>query len=499
MPINEIIYSVAKNGEKTCSCNGKFLHSKYNPSAEAQKFVENIQADFNPLCVFIIEPALSYCFDFLKKRFPNATFCAIRFSSQFSSTDKLWDKVFYFSDNLSNEIFDFLGEEKICSSIFSDWTASKNIFPELTEKTWFSIKDVVLKSRSIINTRAYFAKRWLKNTILFTKNIEKTFTIEKSNFPIVIVASGTSLESSIDFLKKYREKYFLIAVSSAFSVLQYYKIQPDFVISTDGGYWAKKHLEFSNENQAFALSIEAAVPKKLFTNNSIIPLLYDDCIPFEKSLMEKLGISYMLARRNGTVSGTALEFAMSITSNSIFLCGLDQAPAIGYQHTQPNALESNSAQFDNKLNTKETRLTSSRFNSQVSLKIYRDWFISNSTNFNMPYKRIFRLSNNFKFDFDLGKIEDINWEDFEKFINEMKLPVKNKICKNQIKLKKELRKTLILESLKQAIADEKFVNEYFPMDYLMIKREKSEEKKNEIKNSLKEKQQKLIEEIKKII
>ena len=67
-----LVFESSKAGELTCSFQGKYLHSKYNPTNEGEKFAAGIKADFSPLCVFILEPALSYCAPFLKKRFPKA-------------------------------------------------------------------------------------------------------------------------------------------------------------------------------------------------------------------------------------------------------------------------------------------------------------------------------------------------------------------------------------------------------------------------------------------
>ena len=65
-----ITFSDAKNGEKTCAADGKHIHSAYNPSREAENFVQRMEAAFNPSAVFIIEPALS----FYVKDFPRQIF-----------------------------------------------------------------------------------------------------------------------------------------------------------------------------------------------------------------------------------------------------------------------------------------------------------------------------------------------------------------------------------------------------------------------------------------
>ncbi|MBR1715268.1 MAG: DUF115 domain-containing protein [Treponema sp.] len=508
MPETKIQFSEARNGEKTCSSGGKFLHSKYNPTAEAQKFVDAIESDFEPQCVFVLEPALSYCAQFLRKRFPKSSVCAIRFTREFSENDRLWDETFDATEELDDDLFNAFGEEKICSSIFVDWTASKNAFPEKSETAWLMIRNAVVKSRNVMATRSFFAKRWLKNSAIFAAYVENTTAMrneEKTSFPILIAASGSSLKTSIEKIRENRSRFFLMAVSSAFMPLFDNGIEADFVVSTDGGYWAKKHLEFpssKNSGTTFALALEGAAPARILREKSILPLLYDDATDFQRRIMERQGIKTAKARRNGTVSGTALELAMDMTDGPIFLCGLDQAPCGGYQHTQPNALESAAESADNRLSTKETRMTASKFNSEKSLEIYRNWFVSNSQRFNSPKERIFRLSANFKFEFPLGMIRDIDWDGFERLVPKndrdtgkgrssgifMDTPKKNGKALPE-------RRRIIQEELERSLSDEKFLSEVFPLETLLMKREKDFGKRNAAEQALEEKKRKLVSEI----
>ena len=154
--MHKISFEESRNKAETCVCDGKYLHSKYSPQTEAERFVSNVQTSFQPVCVVVVEPALSYCAPFLKKRFPNAILVAIRFCDDFSKTDFLWNKVFRFDNRLSQELFDFLGEENLCATLFVDWSASRAIFSKENAKTWEEIKSAVEKARSLILTREYF-------------------------------------------------------------------------------------------------------------------------------------------------------------------------------------------------------------------------------------------------------------------------------------------------------------------------------------------------------
>ncbi len=517
---SEIIFEASKAGELTCSFKGKYLHSKYNPLAEGEKFVQNLQADFSPLCIFVIEPALSYCADFLKKRFPSSKICAIRILKEFDKSNQVWDKVFYLDGEppLSERLFDSLGEENLISSLVFDWNPTKQTFPDENLKIWSEIKKSILKSRDVLGTRAYFSKRWFKNALIFTSRIKSSvkpndfgnFSVaEKAGMPIVIVSSGPSLETSIPFLKKHRDSFFLLAVSSSFMPLLRNEIVPDMVISTDGGFWAKKHLAFpKNEcDTIFALSAESAVPKDFFETKKILPMVYTDGASNQliageagKSLFRSWGFDYTSSLRCGTVAGTALDFALNLTSGNVYLCGQDLAPAPGFQHAQPNALEIENSARDFRFRNAETRISSSRFNSAPSLEIYRNWFITNSPLYS---KRVFRLSDNFSYEFSLGKITDVDWEEFE---NKEHLSIQKSTKIKKIKFRetksdssRERKKADILDALKKLSEKTVFTEEIFPLESIQIKRSLAENEENEKTQKLKEKITNFMKECEKLI
>lgn len=402
----------AHNGEETCSVNNIKLHSSYNPGKEAKNFVSNLEVNFNVQNIIITEPALSHSLPYLKERFPSSKIICIRYSNIFDNYNKGFDKVFYANNNfLSEQIFSYLGEEGIAKSLFVSWTSSQNAFPQEYEHTWNEIKKLVIKSRNVLATRNYFSKRWIKNSLRFVAFTKKSAKLKKSKKNILICASGKSLESSINKIKENRNKFILISVSSALSVLLHNEIIPDLCISTDGGYYAKRHIPLSlnKYNIPLALSSESNVYSKILEENTIIPLTYNDS-PSDEVLYNMIE-NLTPASRNGTVSGTAVNFALNLTDGNIFVCGLDLDSNKSFSHTQPNYLEIDDSLKDNRFKPKETRLFPSTLKNPA-LEIYKNWF--SNQNF---YNRVFRLSNNYSFSNTLGSIEDVNWDFFEANIN----------------------------------------------------------------------------------
>ena len=502
----------AKNGQFTCEYNGRFLLSAYNPKSEAEKFVETLKIDFRPSVIFIIEPLLSWCEKPLRKKFPNSKLCAIRFFNDFSDSDIFWDKVLYFSANsqenhdknskdFSEILYDNFGEEILLSSFFFALPSIISTFSKRYESAMEQIKSAILKSRAVLFTRARFAKKWLINSIRFHRFAKHFKAIQKGENPIIIAASGSSLTSSLAFIKKYKKMFFLIAVSSALFPLLNYGIEPDLVLTSDGGFYAGKHLDCLEKSNTqikkipIAMSDEAHCARNLLSVANIIPLKYSDS-SFD-FLYKVSGIKFLQAKRNGTVSGTATEFALELTTSDVFLCGLDLCSNLGFQHANPNALEIIDEAKDFRIATKETRSTTSRFNSEESLSVYRNWFRNREQNF---YSRVFRLSDNFKYSFDSAPLKDMNWNDFSEKIKKINFASIRKIKIVEANFSKnEFSDKEILKAIENNLNSTRFLREIFPAESLSLKKALSEEKIKTQSDLLNDKKHEFISKIRNLL
>lgn len=390
----DVLFSKGRNGSLTCSKDNIYLHSSFNPEKEAQRFVDSVNYNGKPDFIVITGPCLHYSSSFLKTKFPGTTLIAVQYSSCFTDYSSCWDYCLtaeYTSQiNLvSDRIFSIIGEEKLFSTLFISWKPSEKAWSDLSISLWTSFKSLLEKAESVLSTRNYFNRRWFFNTLRFFSASKEIVIPESLHKPIVITASGPSLKNSFAFLKKYRNTFILMAASSSLEPLLAEGIIPDFCISTDGGWWAKKHLEVlvrNSLNIPLLISPESAVPSCLLTDNQIIPLSYSD-FP-DSSFYSALKLPFIKAERNGTVSGTAASIALEMTDGPVYFCGLDLAVSNGFQHTMPNALENLNSQGYYRLKNLEARCASASVSQNASLNIYRNWFSSRPASF---YSRVFRL------------------------------------------------------------------------------------------------------------
>lgn len=411
----ELSFFPSRNGQQTCSADGRLLHSSFNPENEAQRFVQSFSCGFTPSAIVLIGACLPFCVKPLRERFPDTLLIAVQHDAVFEPYAADWDRSFTVSDETSafsfcNSLYDYLGEEKLVTAQFISWKAAETAWPSENKYTWEAIRSCMVKAQSVLSTRNWFNLRWFRNTVHNLSRIH-TFAIpEKTNLPVIVTASGPSLTKVLPFLKANRSAFILIAASSSISTLLSNDIVPDFCISTDGGHYATRHLRAYQtdsrlKNVPLIISAESAVPSPLLSEVPFILLTYGDAI--ETVLAEYIHIPSVKGMRNGTVSGTAAAFAAGITTGKVYMCGLDLAPGKGFQHAEPNENDVPVFTGQSRIKTLESNQASSRYGSG-SLSLYRDWFSSQNESFT---SKVFRLLSDDEVLEKLGSMHDVRCGD----------------------------------------------------------------------------------------
>lgn len=531
-------FSKARDGTPICFFNGLPLHSSYNPIKEAKRFVFALNPPFPPSFVVVTEPAMSYTAQFFREKFPKAKIFAVRYCNDFSASDSLWDGVFRVevsnkanvinkygisdSDSVNSNasikplktlLYNALGEEGLFSAFFCAWQPSSRAFPNENDEAWRGIQEAVSLSRDVLATRTRFASRWVLNAFSLCVRINNIAVLKKGNAPVVVAASGASLESSLPYLKKMRNGYFLIALSSALSPLRYAGLQCDLCLTTDGGFYAGKHLlpYIQGENAPLAIAAEGHCFASILERAQVIPLVYGDG-PASEILRQCVRQAVMAAERNGTVSGTALRLALELTTGNVYFCGLDLSSGEGRQHCPPNVLETAAAGEDNRIRTMETRTAHSSFSSS-SLEIYRKWFASLDAD---AARRVFRLSCSkdsslaYRYNNTLGNIQDVCFNQFEQHLDEFASGCEKsangnskalcfpKLCPRPMISVKE-RCSIAKNFVKQKGNTDKWLNEIFPADCILIKHAADKDERERRKAVLKEKNSALLGKIYRIL
>lgn len=422
-----------KDNNYTISIDGIILHSKYSPIREAEKFIKtNIKATGT---VIIIGAGLGYLYTAIENLNPHIAVIGIPLNKDLGELSRKLNNTNREQWDLTVTVLSFLNSVINTNNIKGlqvlEWEPTAKAFKEISLEINKTLVSKIRRVNGNLLTTVRFGRLWIKNSIknyLRTDRYITDFNIYK---PVVIVASGSSLNKSFILLKEIREKIVIIALSSANMALKENNITSDLIFSTDPGYYSKLHLNISDSIIAMPLTNSTT------SGNTVLLLNHGNS--FEKDIIEAGKIPSIKLPENGTVAGTALEFALKQSRSEIFLLGLDLESSDLVSHVTPYA-------FDNLLKDQEKRnnpyysiMYKRWVNQGVSFKTYRDWF--SNISLKNP-NRIFRINNS---SLNINGITDIDEKIFK-----LKLAGENNVIGFEYKIKEMKNKkikALIIENL----------------------------------------------------
>jgi hypothetical protein len=343
----EIIEEIAKSGHRIHKINNYYLHSKYDPLREAERFVAHHYKKNHLHILFgigsgYIAKALSEKMsenEFLIIVEPLEKLVNIQLNNEntfertiivknrrFEDFEKLCDASM---DRFSNRV------QIICSPNYD------KLFPNDYKKILSIIRDLIYVQKVNENTIKTFSKEWQRNFILNLfyafddipfKALECYF-----NVPVIVASGGPSLTKQIPLLKKVRNHVLLISSGSTINTLLNYNIEPDFVVTIDGNINNYKHfesIELKKTKIIYSLShhekiLEKINRRSIFFASSVHPELK----PYAEKLLNK-EVPNILG--GASVATFALSIAYMISSEPVALIGQDLAYTDNKTHAEYN-------------------------------------------------------------------------------------------------------------------------------------------------------------------
>ncbi|MDR0539861.1 MAG: DUF115 domain-containing protein [Spirochaetaceae bacterium] len=387
MSVEKIIR--AQNGQTTVLAGMKYLHSRYNPCAEAERFVDALEITPLHQYYILIECGLGYIIPLLHAKNPDAKIISLHVSDFFTL-----EKISVFDcagsefctqwSPSSGSLKEFL-EKHIPDTgakhiKIIEWRPAMDIYPaeyvRIIRETNIYIKRIDANKRTVHN----FGWRWFLNTVRNIGRFSKVAIPQKIYADCIVCGAGPSLEKDIPGLRRilYSKKYrpFLVAVSSSLSALSSGGIMPDMVVTSDGGNWALFHLYEYIRNTPrqipLACCLNAALPSYI-SQFYTLPIALNN---FHAALLQSAKIPFVQIMARGTVSATALDLALFLTSGNIYTTGIDLRIDDVKIHARPYALDVFSYQKTNRFspwygqNFEHARA----IQDGGSFNIYSDWF-----------------------------------------------------------------------------------------------------------------------------
>lgn len=321
-----------KTGLMTLKCNGKYIHSKYDPLREAEQFAAGNEELLNNSIIAVYGLGLGYHVQSLAKRIDSH--CKIYVFE--------WNKnLIRHCKKINPEVFEIKNIKII--------TCEDSDFYNKFSKVIGQFKNLIVHKPSLetIKNSNEILYNLINDFALTKLSIEKNGDIEKeseenlkenikgnykdinefiekyknNNKPFVIAAAGPSLDDELILLKENRNKFNVLCVGSSFRTLINNGIEADAVVIIDTKEIVKRQflglenekvpLCFAAESSRWAVQIYNG-PKYIFNVN-----INDDSA----------------IRTGGTVAIAAISIALKCKAKEIIFLGQDLAFRGDKSHT----------------------------------------------------------------------------------------------------------------------------------------------------------------------
>jgi hypothetical protein len=386
--------------------SSKNLHSRYNPRGEAEKYVNSLVFRGKERFFILIEPGLGYLVPPLRKKNPAARIIALHCVKPDSpgEAENRPDSSWY--PGSGRGLQDFLEAEipdtRAGAVRIIEWRPGLAVFGAAYLKLMEETAEFVKRADANARTAGEFGRRWFRN---FFRNLDLLGQIlvpSPLSLPLVVAGAGPGLEDAIPLIHGGRQKgaLLILAASSAAPAMEARGLTPDLVISTDGGNWARLHLNecwrriFGVGSGGLCTGLAAALTAALPSQYAQVPILpISDGSLWQKTILSGLEIPFLALPQRGTVSASALDLALYLTGGKIYIAGMDLGLMDIRSHVRPYGFDALWEQSGGRVNP----VYSQTFKRALGIRtggshgIYASWF---SRQLEAWPRRLFSLGKN---------------------------------------------------------------------------------------------------------
>jgi hypothetical protein len=356
------------------------LHSRYDPPAEAEKYINSLRFREGVRYFILLEPGLGYAAAALRKKFPDSAILVLHVSDFFASQNNYSESCPAWSPGSGTTLLRFLEDHipdtEASSIALVEWRPSRTAFGRAYLRICAETAEYIKRADANKRTAANFGKRWVRNVFKNLAVLKKTPRYRPFDAPLVVAGAGPSLAEAIPLLAEQKKKYplFILAVSSAAPALLAADLRPDLILGSDGGNWALLHLYEALRKPpagAFAAALSAALPSQ-FADLPWLPV--SDGSLWQNTLLRAMGLPFASLPQRGTVTATALDLAFQLCRGKVYIAGTDLARRDLLTHARPHSFERLLTEQAGRLNPAYSQCFSRARASSGSHEIYAQWF-----------------------------------------------------------------------------------------------------------------------------
>lgn len=205
--------------------------------------------------------------------------------------------------------------------------ATMAAFPEAAESLRSQLARFRQRDEVNAATLARFGRLWVRN---IARNARPASALPGlgalrgafGGLPAVVLAAGPSLDELLPSLADIADRAVVVCVDTALRSALAAGIQPDFVVIVDPQYWNARHLDRCLSPRS-VLVAEAAVWPAVLRFGAERTVLCSSIYPLGRNLETGLGIDRGSLGAGGSVATTAWDLARIMGCSPIFMAGLD--------------------------------------------------------------------------------------------------------------------------------------------------------------------------------
>jgi hypothetical protein len=384
----------ARSGLLTARVGGAYLHSPYDPQAEARRFAESALAGACPATVLLLGAELGHAGRAILGICPGARLLPVYYDAGLSAHGPPgW------SPAAGETLLEFLRRALPDADGLAvlEWPASARLFPQASLEARRQTAQLLRELRGGLATTAAVGRRWLRNCLDNFLGIERVLCAAPPPLgqPVLIAASGPSLQAALPALGSLRERFALWALPSAAECLLAHGLLPDLVVLTDPGWYGLAHL-FALRDAGTSLAMPLSAAPGAWNLSGGVQLLAQEAL-YEQALLAAAAYPAPIVPPQGTVAATAMTLALRRTRREVIFAGLDLCFQDTLGHARPNLFERSLEGGSDRLQplhhrrfawarAQAPRRLSGLTRTGPALETYAGWFASRP-----PDPRLYRL------------------------------------------------------------------------------------------------------------
>lgn len=243
----------------------------------------------------------------------------------------------YYDRGFEDELYRVISFSDLERLVYQAYPNYDRIFPKET-KTADGIIQVMYSSiRATQGVLGRYGRLYTANGLLNIghflegRSIYDLYKTIEKDIPVIIVASGPSLDKNVGILNQAKGKCLLVGLDSSVKALLKNNIEPDLFISVD----ADKHIDhFSDERiSKIPLICELSSSFRVLNKVKEIKFFINDMNPYINRFFSKRGIFFPAFTTGGSVANTACSIFSSMGFQTIIMVGQDLAYSDNKSHS----------------------------------------------------------------------------------------------------------------------------------------------------------------------